>query len=312
MKKLLLKFAIFISPILLLAYPLDLFLSKKLRTSGKEEYSVWSDIYDGKIDAEIAIYGSSRAWVHISPQILEDILNKKAYNFGINGHHFWLQYFRQKEFLKYNEKPKIIIYSLDNHTLRKAKELYNKEQFLPYMLWDHDIRRYTSVYKGFTWTDYYIPFIRYIGNFEETWLSSTLLSERIKGYKGQESEWDEKAERIRLNVGWYESTMDPELYQLFDDFLQDCKSQDIQVVFVFTPMHGPNFVTNKDEIMAAYKQLAEKHGLVFFDYSEDPAFREQQYFYNYLHLNKKGAELLTGKLARELKKILEKQTAPSQ
>ncbi|MBE2208298.1 MAG: hypothetical protein IAE84_11975, partial [Saprospiraceae bacterium] len=70
------------------------------------EFEVWNDIYNSNVNCDIAIYGSSRAWVHIDPKILSHILQLNVYNFGIDGHNFWLQYLRHIEFLKYNPKPK--------------------------------------------------------------------------------------------------------------------------------------------------------------------------------------------------------------
>ncbi|MDD5185877.1 MAG: hypothetical protein PHS84_11510, partial [Paludibacter sp.] len=39
----------------------------------------------------------------------------------------------------------------------------------------------------------------------------------------------------------------------------------------------------------------------FLDYSLDPVFNDKNYFYNASHLNKKGAEMFTLKLANKLK-----------
>ena len=143
----------------------DYFISNNHKKNHKYpgEIEVWNDIYAGNINSEIAIYGSSRAWVHIDPSILEDSLNLKAYNFGIDGHNFWLQYLRHKEYLKYNNAPKIILLSVDVFSLQKRKDLYELNQFLPFMLWNKNIIKFTSSYNGFTYKDYYFPLLRYKG-----------------------------------------------------------------------------------------------------------------------------------------------------
>lgn len=65
MKRVIKKIFLFYLPIILLSYPLDKSISNYLKQSNKcyGEYEVWNDIYSGKINADIAIYGSSRAWV---------------------------------------------------------------------------------------------------------------------------------------------------------------------------------------------------------------------------------------------------------
>ena len=84
---------------LISAYPLHRFISYLLRKSNEfpSEFEVMNDIYEGKAAAEIAIYGSSRAWVHIDPQVIEDTLGMSSYNFGNDGHNFPMQYLRHKE-----------------------------------------------------------------------------------------------------------------------------------------------------------------------------------------------------------------------
>ena len=92
----------------------------------------------------MAIYGSSRAWLHIDPEIIEDSLDLTSYNFGIDGHNFRLQYLRHLEYLRKNNKPHIILHSIDIFTLQYEHDLFHMEQFLPFMLWNNNIRKYTS------------------------------------------------------------------------------------------------------------------------------------------------------------------------
>ena len=53
-------------------YVTDVVISSVLKgASGRAgEMEVWNDIYYNNIDADLAIYGSSRAWVQINPEIL--------------------------------------------------------------------------------------------------------------------------------------------------------------------------------------------------------------------------------------------------
>ena len=104
MKQFLKKIVLFILFTFLLAYPLDIIISNQLKKSNsyaRGEYSVWNDLFEGKIDSEIVIYGSSRAWVHINPELLENSFGRSSYNLGIDGHNFRLQYLRHKTLLKY-------------------------------------------------------------------------------------------------------------------------------------------------------------------------------------------------------------------
>ena len=320
MKSLLLKFVIFVTPILVIAYPLDVFFSKNLETTRQGDYSVWSDIYDGKIDAEIAIYGTSQSVHHINPQILSDILNKKAYNFGIAGLNFNIQHFRHQEYLKRNKKPQIIIHSIDNITLSKqpylAPErdrhpfipfgLTNKSQFLPYMMTHKDIYKYTHPYQGFSWCDYFLPLIRYIGNSSEDIVFPIVNQDRINGYSGLKNEWNVNLEKRMAKTPPFEASIDPDVVKLYEGFLNECRNSNIKVILVRTPEYTDlqNFVLNRNEVISIFKDISERHNLTFLDFSSDPICFDKKYFRDPGHLNTKGAELLSEKLAHELKKIL--------
>ena len=180
----------FVFILFFVAFIIDIFISNKLKnTPGKSgEIGVWEDVFGGNLKSDIAIYGSSRAWTHIDPKIINDSVGMSAYNFGVDGHNFWLQYLRHKEYLKNNIAPKQIILSVDAFSLGKRKELYNYQQFLPYMLWNKNIFTFTSSYDGFSLFDYFIPLLRYSG---ETTILNSLLenvkseNNRINGYRAQ-------------------------------------------------------------------------------------------------------------------------------
>ena len=78
------------------------------------------------------------------------------------------------------------------------------------------------------------------------------------------------------------------------------------MIFVYTPEHieGQHFVSNRAEIMAFYKKIADKYNIPFIDYSADSMCYNKDYFYNSEHLNLKGANMFSQKLASDLKKII--------
>ena len=297
--------SIFSLNLLVILCLLDFGISKFIQTKSLYygETEVWNDIVESKIDAEIAIYGSSRAWVHLNPAIFEEKLNKKTYNFGIDGHNFWLQYLRHKQYFKYNTKPKLIILSLDNFTLAKRKNLYNLKQFLPYMLWNNDFYEYTKSYEGFNLLDYYIPFMRYIGNFNLYELfnaSSTKI--RYNGFRGSDSEWDIDLSKIKAQKSNFETELDITSILLFNQFIKEIKEEDIDLIFVYSPeyIEGQVLVKNRNEIFSIYEEISNKHKIPFFNYSNDPISFDKSLFYNSQHLNKKGANKFTEEFIKDL------------
>ena len=308
MGKFITKLLIILSTIFFLMVIADNYISKTLKRIHNHpgEIEVWNDIYNKNIDADIAIYGSSRAWVHINPTILEDSLNIKAYNFGIDGHNFWLQYLRNKEYLKYNKHPKIIIVAVDVFSLVKREDLYESRQFLPYMLWNNDIKKFTSSYNGFSFEDYYFPLLRYYGSLREVNFNSNNTNKelyRYKGYKGIDKEWNTDLAIAKLKMNQYTIDIDSSSIKLFEQFLLECKSDKITVLLVYTPEHidGQRFVKNRNEIINIFNDFSNKYNLLFLDYSNDEICKKKDYFYNASHLNKKGSELFTSKLSYDIK-----------
>ena len=106
--------------------PLDIMISNNLKQTinYKGEMEVMNDIYNGKASCDVAIIGSSRAMVHFNSEIIEEKVAQSVYNFGVNGHNFWLQYLRNLEYNKHNTPPKVIVLSVDIFTIQKRKDLF--------------------------------------------------------------------------------------------------------------------------------------------------------------------------------------------
>lgn len=314
MKLFLYRLVLFLLPFCIIAWPADLLLSHYFRKTIEfpGETEVMNAIYEGYIDSDIAIYGSSRAWVHINPQIILDSLGKTAYNFGIDAHHFRLQYLRHLEYLKHNRKPSHIIVSLDVFSLEIRKDLYGLEQFLPYMLWNRNIINYTSFYKGFEPMDYYLPLVRYIGRRKVvTTAVSNMTADhdlpkiRTRGFAGMDKTWNSDLDNARAEMKSYKIKLHQPSVQLFKKFLRECREMNITVTLVCSPeyIEGQQFVVNRDEIIAFYQDIAKENDLLFLDFSDDELCFNRAMFYNSLHLNKTGADIFTKKLTSRLRHL---------
>lgn len=315
MKKFVLKIFYFFSPIIILSYPIDYVISSYLSKSNQApgEFEVMDDIYNSKANCDIAIYGSSRAWIHIDPKIMSDSLNCKVYNFGNDGHTFDLQYLRHLEFLKHNIKPKTIILSVDIFSFHKPLGLYEAGQYLPYMLWNFDIMKYTSFYDYYNRLEYIIPLVRYLGKNNELKTVSEYMANgvptekyRHNGYLGMDLKWNDDFDKVKAKKKSYAIKLDQEKINLFYTFINECKKMKINLILLYTPeyVEGQKFVSNREELLELYKKNAKEYHLKFYDYSDDEICFDKTLFYNAEHLNKKGAEIFTSKFAHALKSEL--------
>ncbi len=305
-------FYFFVLPAVVISYPIDYGISYFLKKSNQYpgEFEVMNDVYNSKANCDIAIYGSSRAWVHVDPKIMSDSLNLSVYNFGNDGHSFDLQYLRHLEFLKHNNKPKTIVLSVDMFSLKKEVGLYASDQYLPYMLWNKNIKNYTSSYISYTVWDYYIPAVRYIGKTEVLRESLKYLMNgsprekyRRNGFLGMDQEWNADFEKLKAKQKFYKVKVNIDNRNLLEVFIKECKEMNINLILLYTPefIEGQEFVVNRKEVIDIYKEFSKRYNLNFYDFSSDKICYDKTLFYNASHLNRRGAEIFTKKFASILK-----------
>lgn len=314
MKKFTFHLILFFILFILISCAFDIFFSMNLKKSNSYadgEYSVWNDLYNGEINSDIVIYGSSNAWVEIDPGIISDRLGVSAYNLGINGHNFGLQYFRHSILLKFNRSPKLIIHTINAATFQKAEDLYNPDQFLPYMLKNEEMKNALIRYNGYKIIDFHLPLIRYYGKKKAILHSLYLILNpssnvimRLKGYQGKNKPWTDDLKKAKEENQYLEFKLDTSLIYLFENYYNECKKNNIRIILVTPPefIEGQEFVRNRPELMALNHKLSQKLDIPFFDYSNDTMSFQKKYFYNSGHLNITGAELFTNKLIDDLKK----------
>jgi hypothetical protein len=194
--------------------------------------------------------------------------------------------------------------------LEKRKDLFNLEQFLPYMLGNNVIEKATDSYLGFNWVDYKIPLVRYFGKPDafaaliKLWLlPKNNVPQRMKGYEPQDLEWNNDFDKAKKKIKFYNIQTDSATIYLFEKYLQECKQNKIKIIFVYTPefIEGQEFVKNRGEIISLYTKYSKKYDIPFYNFSNDSLVFQRKYFYNSSHLNKTGVQIFTNELIYKLK-----------
>ena len=301
---------------------MDVFISKKLQATKffPAENEVWNDIYNGKINANIAIYGSSRAWVHYDPQIIEEITGRSAYNFGEDGSNIMLQYVRHKQYLKHNIKPKKVILSVDMWTIRENVNTYPTQRFYPYMLFKNDVLNLLKKENiEFNTALFYTPMLRFVKSKHsmqhlfKSLNDSTVIAlgkypvqlnkygnVRNKGYRGMELTFNEDDyARQSKELKDYAVKVDPALVTVFGNFLLELRMQDIEVVMIYPPelKPGQSIVKNRNQIIRIFDSIAKVNQIPFIDYFDSLISYDKKLFYNVQHLNLEGAEKISNSVA---------------
>lgn len=306
MKKFSIKLTAFSIILVCSAYLLDYFISTGLKQTKDYRFQTWNDIIESKINADVLIMGNSRAFSHYSPQVLDSILNINSYNIGIGGHPFNVQYLRYQLYEKHNKKPQLIIQNIDFVTFFHANIGHEREQVFPFVN-DPFLRNELTNY-GFTKFELYLPLYRYFGYqmviknglFEFFRIKHYNAQPSDKGYRPEQGNWD----GTELNkITKIEPAMDSSTIQLFDEYLAHCKKNDIKIVMVNTPVYyiATQKLVNATRFNDLIRGFSKKYDIPYLDYTNDPICYDTTYFHIAEHLNKKGAELFTTKLANDLK-----------
>ena len=306
---------IFITKLILFSFAIVLTLSVfcyativGLRKSGFGNLKEWRLILNGEIDADIIINGSSRAWVHFDVKMIDSLMQTNAYNFGMDGAAFDAQYIRYKSYINNNTKPRIVIQQVDVDLLIGNDVTFQRYQYLAFLN-NKEFADLLWKYNVLSMSDIIFPFSIFMG--EPKAIEVGLLeyfslkhysNNKYKGFKSNSESWDEskfKANKTNKLI-WTPSN---ELKKLFEQFLSECKDDNIKVVLVFSPYYYElrNRIADYDVLINYYSAMAKKYDAIFLDYSFSEISNASTNFYNATHLNTRGATLFTDQLIRDLK-----------
>ena len=303
---------IFLFTVFIVAVLLDIYYSNQLKKMAlfSGEVQEWNQIKEGKTKADLAIFGSSRAFIQINPEILEKELNVNSYNFGLNGSKFKMQFYRFNLYLKHNPKPKFVVWNLDTFSFSHIDEVFQPNQYVPFMLWNCDLYTSLKEYKDTNSWDFILPLYRYRD--QDYWQDQIARAKkeevhkdglfRDEGFKSYDRKW---------NVNWSKlekkkSNFDFNVYPLLEELIKRCEKENIKLVFTIAPEYikGQDYMLNRKEVISRYQQTLDKYNLPLLDYSYDSISYQQKYFYNTTHMNFKGADAFTKQLSQDLKKYI--------
>ena len=288
---------------------LELLITKNLKHSDARMFHTYNAIYNDNLQCDALIMGSSRGQVQYSTSIIDSITGLNSYNISVDGRCIDAEVTIYNFYRRHCPKPKLIIQNVDWGTLQMSNG-YEREQYLPYLRSDKLLYKEVKDREDFSWADHYIPLWRYSG-YHETIKEGLGLPAKMarpknicKGFIATDKEWDGTAFRQIDTLGL---TVNPEAVEIFDRYLAQCQSEGIQVVMVYAPFYigatrkmGPA----ADTMFALYQSFADRYGCQILNYTYDSLSYDTLNFYNASHLNRRGAEQFSLKLAHDLKNLL--------
>ncbi|MEP7108474.1 MAG: hypothetical protein ABI760_10840 [Ferruginibacter sp.] len=245
-----------------------------------------------KTEADILIFGSSRAANLFNPEIFEKHFNMSCFNIGRDGHPLFYHYALLKANLK-RHLPKIVILSFDAGNFSIKQEAYDRlSSLLPYYSYHPEIRPIVDL-KGpnekvkmlsaiYPYNSLLLPIIAGNSAFSKTKYATIKgyvpLKEIIKGpLKTLDYTIEKELDTIKVNT--------------YRAFLKECRAANIKL-YVVCPPYMINAI-GVDYSITTAKKIAQEYNISFFDYSRDTSFiNKPLLFADFRHLNEKGVELL--------------------
>ena len=252
-------------------------------------------VVKGEMHKELIILGSSRGIGNIIAGQLEAETQLSTYNLSYHGSNVNFQEFVLKTLLKYNEKPKLIVLSIDNPS-----------QFIE----DETLSFRDDMLKPFT--RYNVINEALIERGVSSRLSTFLCSARL--YKPHFL-WRQKEphknnpqdslgtrpllEKTSLylfydkNVKPYDSSKElPEKVNAFKNIQALCKANGIALVYAISP----SFNAFNYNFYKRFKTMVDERHIVVYD-TLRPEYKNTFYYFDYSHLLKSGARLFTSEIS---------------
>lgn len=263
---------------------------------------------------DMLFVGNSRSMNHFNPIVIDDVTGFKSYNIGIHGTDLPYHFMAIKKYIQCHPKPKVFVLSVDFTTLDIHAPSYN---FLEFYQFKHDTVIFNTLSKYIY--RYQIPFsfeyftlqklltepdnnklhsIKHVFLKENRKTESKFKPVLLRGYDSIAAKIDMPLEENHS----YEEVVSEESYQLLEELISFCRKNNVDVVFVSTPVFSAykKVVRNYKEINDNIRELCNKSSVKFMDYTNDTMCSNESYFYGYLHLNAKGSVVFSNKFAADL------------
>lgn len=264
-------------------------------------YPSFNYIYQQQLDADIVIFGNSRAECGYNTMILDTILYSNCFNLGFAGYSF--DYIYNLQILPYLEKniqPKLIILDIGPQAFLEHYNDHFQKEFLPFLRYSC-FNFYISICDEVDVWDKYLPTKYYGMNIKElnVLLQGMDVDTNYLHYKDCFREFKIGKYRINFPHNVYELERDCSIINELKKFIQFIKERNIPVLFVCSPMHKLDFYDKcqMNEFWNLMDTIAPDvpkldYALMFES--------DTMYFAESTHINSLGAELFTTKLAHDI------------
>jgi hypothetical protein len=275
------------------------------------------------MDRQFAEYDGRLSYLTMgnSHNCINTYILENSFNYGSPGESYIQTYYKLKYILeKSGRKPSVLLLQSDISSFGPV--ISDRYEYNAYWIKYIDFFELARIKKNndvmLNWLEGH--FFSYAGNYKDVKLS---IVYRIKfknffmhnGYRPRREYKNFADEPDRQKVAWdkarrvlsEEVHFDPDIKIYFEKILQLCQDHDVKVVLIRFPEAWEYFeeqaaIVPVDKLYGEVEELASGFGIYngILDY-HDLFFEHPEYFFDADHLNGKGADLLSERLAADLR-----------
>lgn len=249
-----------------------------------------------RTNQDLLIFGSSRAYTHYVPDILERSFGMTSYNVGRDAASILYSTAILRGVLR-RYKPKIIILDVRHDDLVRKKQSYDMLSCLLPFYRSHpelrDILNLKSRFERVKLLSRIYPFNSHLltvltaGNTE---IAAGWADDR--GYVPQNGTWSFPIETEDLSI---KSEIDEVMVRYYAEFIQLAKRNDIRFFSVISPIYKR--LIGRSRSLEIMKKICSNNRTWFFDYSQNPRYlKNASLFKDVNHLNVSGASVFSKEL----------------
>jgi len=265
--------------------------------------------------AEIVVFGSSRACHHYESEVIENITGKSTYNIGRDG--LGVPYTRGAcDVLLKSYCPKTIVIEVGPKSIMTrscGNQLKRVSRLAPYID-QSDVVKEMILSQGPQHKYRYMSkAFRFNGLPMYVFYDITKRDKFVKGYEALDKVYDPTYFRLPVNAGkgFVQSDLNEDCVRLLIDTIRSAKENGAEVILVTSPRWGgfAGYESDERECFAFIEQLAKEHGASYIAVMQEdyPHFADASLFADVDHLNRQGARVFSEIIAD----ILIEKTTPS-
>ncbi|MEI6143320.1 MAG: hypothetical protein WCP85_28845 [Mariniphaga sp.] len=305
MKQLVIKILAFTTLIILLDFAAGyLFRYLETKALNNNPHGMIAEFTMWKAEGDIMIFGSSEVRCGLVPSLMKNKLGLSVYNCGNLKQPFLYQYCMINSILE-RKKPKVILWSIYSCYLNTPTE--------------GDMNGMSVLNPFYDTNDYCKRVINKKSNYENLKMESNLyrynsrifylLNNIISNTEtdmGYVARYNTRYKYTTLFSGSEECGIDSEIADSFIEVIKKCKASNVELILINTPKFE-NIDNSKNLCFKNLIEICAKYDVPLIgEFYNSPIFlSDSTLFWDYFHLNDKGARLFTTLLCDRIKQIIE-------